>query len=110
MRAALIFCVMTCALPACALDERPEPRPVTKVVTKTVVRTVYPVCPRKTACKEMTSCAEAVYQLTTCHQYQLDRNDNHIPCERQWCGTSTEEMEKRIRENPYRPPTPSTSS
>lgn len=107
MRAASLLLIFL-MIPACARDEIQQPRIVTKVVTKTVI--VAPYCPRKTTCREMTSCAEAAYHFTTCHQYQLDRNNNLIPCEKDWCGSSTDEMAKRIRQNPFKVPTSLPSS
>jgi hypothetical protein len=81
-------------------------RPDTKVVTKRVVRVVCPACPRKTRCDEMESCAEAIYHFRVCHQYQLDRNKNEVPCEQQ-CGKSKESIAAELKKRPYSAPAPS---
>lgn len=80
--------------------------PVERVVykTKTKVKVVAPYCPKKTSCGEMESCAEAVYHLTTCNQYQLDKNANGVPCEDK-CGKTPEDMKARMKERPYSPVT-----
>lgn len=59
-------------------------------------------CPKKTSCDQMVSCSEAVYHLVTCHQYQLDRNTNGVPCER-LCGKTLDDMQARMKAAPYAP-------
>jgi hypothetical protein len=94
-----ILLALTLCFTGCTQEEAPS-SPLAQEQTKLVL----PVCPRKTTCKEMTSCAEAAYQLTTCHQYALDKNRTGIPCQKEHCGPTKEEMLKRITAKPYTPP------
>ena len=91
-----VVLALTFSLAGCAQTDAPPPSVPAQVVA--------PVCPHKTMCKEMTSCAEAEYQLKTCHQYALDKNKSGIPCPKEHCGTTKEEMLKRISAKPYTPP------
>ena len=38
-------------------------------------------CEGKTVCREMKSCAEAYFYLTTCGVSRLDRDNDGVPCE-----------------------------
>lgn len=42
-------------------------------------------CTDKTTCKQMTSCQEALFYLNQCGVKKLDRDNDAIPCEQQWC-------------------------
>ena len=38
-------------------------------------------CSIKKTCSQMSDCDEAVYYYTTCHETQLDRDKDGVPCE-----------------------------
>ncbi len=44
-------------------------------------------CSVKKTCSQMTDCDEAVYYYTTCHEAQLDRDKDGVPCENV-CGSN----------------------
>ena len=43
-------------------------------------------CDGRTRCRQMRSCAEAMYFLKHCPGVHLDGDGNGVPCEQQWCG------------------------
>ena len=43
-------------------------------------------CDGRTACPQMTSCAEAVFFLQHCPGAAMDGDDDGEPCEQQWCN------------------------
>jgi deoxyribonuclease-1 len=69
-------------LAACAGNQpaQPTPPPTPKPTLTPTPKAGYD-CSVKKACKDMTSCAEAKFQLTECGNKSLDRNGDGIPCE-----------------------------
>jgi hypothetical protein len=45
-------------------------------------------CDGRTRCSQMTSCSEAKFFLKNCPGTQMDGNNDGVPCEQQWCGSS----------------------
>ena len=43
-------------------------------------------CDGRTHCSEMTSCEEAKFFIRNCPNTEMDGDNDHIPCERQWCN------------------------
>jgi micrococcal nuclease len=43
-------------------------------------------CDGRNRCRQMTSCAEAMWFMKNCPGVQMDGNSDGIPCERQWCA------------------------
>jgi len=46
-------------------------------------------CDGRTRCSQMTSCAEATFFLKNCAGVQMDGNHDGVPCEQQWCTSSS---------------------
>lgn len=64
------------ASPVAAAQARPQPLLNAK-------------CDGRTHCSQMTSCAEATYFLKNCPGVQMDGNHDGVPCEQQWCTSSS---------------------
>jgi hypothetical protein len=60
------------------------------------------VCGSKHVCKDMSTCAEAVYYSTQCGLSDLDRDNDGVPCET-ICGADIPTMKLRIAAQPYSP-------
>jgi cold shock CspA family protein len=43
-------------------------------------------CDGRTACSEMSSCAEATYFIRNCPNTKMDGDGDGVPCESQWCN------------------------
>ena len=43
-------------------------------------------CDGRVYCSQMTSCEEASYFLQHCPGVKMDRDDDGVPCEKQWCA------------------------
>lgn len=61
-----------------------------------------PVCGAKQHCKDMATCAEAYFYMTSCGLSDLDRDADGIPCET-ICGKTLTTMQGRIKAHPYVP-------
>lgn len=46
-------------------------------------------CDGRTHCSQMTSCAEATFFLKNCPGVLMDGNHDGVPCEQQWCTSSS---------------------
>ena len=62
-----------------------------------------PACGEKRVCRNMTTCAEAIYHLTKCGLSDLDRDGDAIPCET-ICGKDLATMKARVAAEPYGAP------
>jgi hypothetical protein len=47
-------------------------------------------CDGRTRCNQMTSCAEAKWFLEHCPGVEMDGDHDGVPCEQQWCGSSSD--------------------
>ena len=88
----------------CAHSDRETSAPAQRKIVKvekvrecTVTINAARVCSAPTTCKNIDTCAEAVFRLKTCGHQWLDGDRNGIPCQDK-CGQGAKTMAERIAE------------
>lgn len=81
--------------------DQEESLPVKSEATEKDVNTSKPIavsnsiefkCDTRTNCSQMTSCEEAMFFRNNCPDNKMDRDNDGIPCENQWCRNKPENI------------------